>query len=189
MEQAGTTNVTGEYIPEFYSAIRELYKSKDTGMFGIVEPGVRPDSYRGRNTKPDQNKRMLVYHLKNILFGSCSNFVFHKTNVLGFYNEDVSAMCDFLREIEDVQIVFLTRPIDKIIESWKRSDLPLGYEDSFRNALECQDEQFRQAFELGDIDITFDDVVSNPMETLLKIGCSYYPNKEVIERVMKVKTP
>lgn len=198
LKEACNVSVMGDFDLTFYKSIMDIRNFyRDDGIYGscLEVDNTFPDKYRGKEI--NQCLRMVDYHLRNIFLpsaGSC----FSKTTILGFGNNLLSDYVDMIRDMYSydfnpapLKIVWLTRDKNDCAESlWKKYStlISASCEDEFKkiniNLLEEQHKQFKECFELGDVAISYDDLINNTEETLVKLTPSYYPRKDIITKVI-----
>ncbi len=203
MAGACLTNMIGDKSPEFYQGVLMVYNDTAANIGHYLESpvakeaeGFFPDMYRGYESRERE-----LWNVKNslatCLFGKFLGSGYAKSTVLGFGNQLVKPMADMLRhawdDVDDLRIVWLTRPHDEIINSLQTRETPVP--ESFKDVgvlkryLEIQKQQFDEAFEFGDLKITYEDIVTKPDEILSakKLNPIYQPNMEALGKILANK--
>lgn len=198
---SGYGGVMGDRSLGFYEAIQNLWRVTDHdaiygSMTDIEKARIFADTYAGFDYIQEMNLR--AYFLKNMLFCSDKPSKLSKSTILGFGNTFLTEFVQTLRELFDqsppskLQIVFLTRDHDEIIESMATKigpgqQLAKDEPEVYKKLLDDQLEQMNDAYELGDTWIDYKALVSEPLEILLKMNPPSYPNEKILREVMAKK--
>ena len=162
------------------------------GNFHSLEKeGVFTENYRYINK--EQSERLDNYHIRNILYGNSCDHSFLKTTQVGFANDLTNNFVEMVRLIHEsstpVNIIFLTRNHREILSSFQTSAGPgrataLKEPEMVLDLLGRQEEQFKAAFEFGDIRITYKQLIEDPKKILLRIRPTSYPLDSFVKQVM-----
>lgn len=199
MNMACMSLMIGDHHPSYYESILTIANemSKD-GIYGhpinLEKQKFFPDTYRGSSIRRD---RYLLERMIPQLLGREHYSSYHKTTILGFGNQLVVPFVQMMRDLYedseyDFRVCFLTRNHDEIIRSFATSESPAQdtakeSPERIKALLEEQGRQFKETYELGDQLIDYQDLISDPMKTLLKFNPIYSPNAGAVERIMKEK--
>lgn len=203
MGLACMTPVRGDLPPDFIQSFINLYDSikADKGIYdhlsNLEEKGTFSDQYRGWHQWGDK-VRMDEYHLRSLLLGGSNGFL--KT-CLGFGNHLVAPFVQTLRSICDnnsirLKIAFLYRDhfeIEKsLLEKWDKEGMTPDMHahdliEVVHQQLQDQRQQFDDCFELGDMKIKYEDILSKSKDILLKLYPRYYPDENIIRKVLAKK--
>ncbi len=120
---------------------------------------------------PSSNDNMIHYYINCLLMHSASSTGVSIVENIGLDNDFVESFVNMARGIENehrqVKIVFLTSLAPKSESESK------------------QFESFRQNYELGDLILKKEDLLSDPKSCMIKCNSLYYPNERVIQQVIK----
>lgn len=196
--QACYTHVSGDHDLSFYEALITVYNTYSTGgQYGRIEEldlkGIFSDTYRNRSR--EQDERSIGWHILNLLMRAPHGFT--KSTILGFGNQVVEPFLEMVREISDkgnspINVVFLTRNHNEIVRSLQTKEGP-GQEAAIKNPevvlelLDNQLQQFRSCYEIGDQIIKYEEILEDPLKQLLRLKPQYYPNEEMVKKVMNLR--
>lgn len=203
--QAGLCSVNGERPLGFYESLLGIHEQDYESLcqFGRMDDleknGVFMDTYAAM--KPDSLRSMMAYHIKHLIFsdGTYTGSKFAKITQLGFGNDLVKRFTDMLRQVYEytwgtcaLQIVWLTRDDEEIVHSMQTLDHPSSqsakeYPVALDLMLKNQRQQFKDAYELGDICLTYSQLLADPQKYLLRMQVSGYPSEDRIAKVMAKK--
>lgn len=202
MNLACLTHMVGDKPDTFYRALLDMYMCLGTGIYGnpveLEKNNVFPDEYRNSSIK---REKYLFEMYCGLMLGDgahCSGYF--KTTILGWNNQMVEPFVEMLRDVYhadrspnhrsyDLRIVFLTRNHDDIIKSFQTREGPgkqtaIEKPEVVRGLLEDQLKQFKQAKDLDDYLITYDDLINDPIKQLKKLNPIYTPDERMVKQVM-----
>lgn len=177
--------VRGDMPASFFEGLNQIWKAcaDHEGQYGSLptyeKQSKLADEYRGPALNHEAFKSWSSYFLRNLMLGGSAGFM--KTTQLGFGNDLVEPTVNMFREVCDqggheLQLIFLTRDHDAIIKSldkkWKEEDIEIDL-DVTRGLLEHQQEQFKEASQLGDIVIDYDKFVADPKALLKRLNIKH----------------
>lgn len=202
LEMACLSKTVGDKHPSYFEGILKIYQEIKNNNGQYLEcladadrENVFADEYRGYNSR----KRELFnfrYTLSSLLFSASFRSGWMKTTLLGFGNDLMKPFVEMLKDVyEDdrLTIVYLTRDHDEIIKSMFTSPEErvrrgaIQGEDKIREFLDAQRGQMRECQELGDVRITYQDLLSDPAKILKRCGAVYQPSPSAIQKVMSKK--
>lgn len=129
------------------------------------------------------DSNMRKYNLRSLLFrNSSANLVAYTES--HFFEDQLSTFVEFLRDIHDTpftktfKIVWLTRAADRIEDA---SALDIS-----KTQAEKIIQNFRSCYELGDININYEDLVRDPLAVLKKLRVKHFPTQAIIDKVHRV---
>lgn len=206
MNSACLTFMVGDRPVEFYEGQIKIWKAlQHPGIYGhpieLERQGIFPDEYRGTSKLREQ---YLFRYYAALNFGDGAHHCGScKTTSVGFNNDLVADYVEMLRtcyanslyqqrsglEDFDLTIGFMTRDHDEIIRSFQTREGPgqqtaIEQPELLRNLLESQLQQFRDAYDLGDVVFTYKDLIENPIHTLKKLNPIYEPNEPAVKEIL-----
>lgn len=191
------SHMTGDRPQKHYRAIIDLYQSVNDGGGQFGHPVVMEDNFcdEYRGTSLDRDRHSLQFMVQMMLFqGIGAGYA--KSATIGFGNQDVLPFVEMLRDTLgndpsiDLTIVYLTRDHDEIIKSVKRKiqEKGLTYDESrWRSLLQEQYEQFKEARELGEPLIRYENIVNEHYKTIMKCNPLYEPNLRAAQKILANK--
>lgn len=187
--------VKGDSDIETYKGLVSFWESyQRVAQYGNVdlmcERGEKPSRFV--NSRQDNDKMLCEYSMKNLIYrNGMSGHGFCKATNIGYDNNLVGSVAEMIRSIHEsnphtanLTIGFLTRDVDEIITEMKKRYTDV-YEEGIRPRLESQLEQFREAFELGDVMIKHADLMADPLSVMKKLKVHKIPTQEFIDYEIK----
>lgn len=150
------------------------------------------DEYRGYDSR-QRELRNFSYVLAQLLFANTFRSGYAKSTQLGFTNDHLGDFVAMLREVfheSDLTIVFLTRGIDDCVNSllarpeWKSLDNEVDKRNTVA-AFEWQFQQMREASQFGDVWMTYEKLLEDPIKQLRRCNPLYAPNETAVSEIMK----
>lgn len=197
MNSACMTHMVGDRHPSFYEGCVNIWRALNhPGYYGhpITLEGNFPAEYRGTSKAREFYNTRFAMSLNHGDGAFSSGY--SKTTTVGFGNKLTQEYVQMLREFYDnseydLTIAFLTRDHDEIIRSMvKQGDsVATNHPDKFKDLLEDQLNQFKEATDLGDPWFTYQDLVSDPVKTLRKLNPLYAPAECMVEYIMENEKP
>lgn len=197
MENACHSRTVGdkalEYYQGFLMAWRDI-KFNDGYYCDYREAerkGIFADMTRGYHSR-EAELANFRYLLANALFANTFQAGFAKCTILGFTNNLLVPFVKMLREVfadDDLTICYMTRNIQDAASSLVNHPDSKLTADDMMNAVgsyEYQLEQMREATELGDVWIKYEDFVKDPMPFLRRSRPLYPANTQLVKQVMDV---
>lgn len=191
------THMVGDRHPLFYEGCVNIWRAlQHPGHYGhpIELEGNFPPEYRGTSPLRELYNARFAISL-NHGDGSFSSG-YSKTTTVGFGNHLVEDYVEMMRQFYDdreydLTIGFLTRDHDEIVESMARKGDPIASHNpkKFKELLEIQLDQFKEASDLGDVWLTYNDLVRDPSSQLKKLNPLYAPDPKMVEFIMSNKNP
>jgi hypothetical protein len=188
------TRCVGDKHPEYYDSVLKIYQNvrDNQGQYldaasEAEKSGIFPDEYRGYESREREmwNVRGAISQL---LFGNTFGSGYAKATCIGL-GSNTEGFVTMLRELyeddEDLRIVWLFRNQDDIVKSMlakgalKEDGVPL-----FKQLLTEQRAQFKNLYQLGDVELDYDKFITEPVKTLIKLNPIYSPNPQAVEKIM-----
>ncbi len=165
LQQACYTNISVGHSVEFFEALLRINDDPIAKENYIAEEGAL---FKYRN--PEKDKRMIQYYLYCLMSNGSAGHHSLVTDVIGDGNQLVEPFLEMIREMStgtrQYKIIFITT--------------------NYREPLaEAQFQQFRSAYELGDIILKIEDLENDPVDFLMKCNARHYPRINDINRVLK----
>jgi hypothetical protein len=177
MENACMSRTVGDKHIEYYTGILQLFNniSRNKGQYieyqEAERTGIFADEARGYDSR-EREMRNFSYVLSQLLFANTFRSGFAKSTMLGFENSHLVEFVSMLREVfseHDLTICFMTREVVDAASSLVNHHRSVLKPEHFELACESyvhQLNQMKEATELGDVWIKYEDFVKDPIPFL-----------------------
>lgn len=193
------TDCIGDRPIGFYEGIVQVYKAltERPGIYGhlicLEDSGKFPDEWRGISK---ERERYLMHYYTSLLFCGVHKGGASKTTQVGWCNNMVADFVAMVRDLYaenktfpyELTVCYLTRDSQEIAESMYglQENKTIALE-AFKDKAEHQADQFREAWEFGDVTLTYKKLCEDPIGSLKKLNPFYEPNESAVKNIMAKK--
>lgn len=196
LECACMSKCVGDKQDSYYSGLLDIYHNirDNKGQYTSYAEAERLNIFADESRAYDSREREMLnfsYVASQLLFANTFRSGYMKSTQIGFGNDLLVPFVEMVRDVfqdHDLTIVFMKRDIQDAASSLVNhhsNELTGEAMPTVVALYERQLEQMKEASELGDVHIKYEDFVKDPIPFLRRSNPLYAPNEAAVKRILE----